>query len=438
ASMVFPTIVAVFGVVAVHGRAGLLARAAQALGVGPPTYLYGLAGILLAHAFFNAPLAARLYLNALEATPAAQWRVAASLGFRPRDVFRLIDRPALRRATPAAAGLIFMLCATSFAPVLALGGGPGAATLEVAIYEALRFEFDLPRAATLAIAQIALATSALALGAAARGPRLGAHEATRPAARIDRDAVSTRIFDAAAFALAGAAILSPVVGAAASGFEAAFAATLSDPSFARALLTSLAIAAPSGLAATAAAWALAAAATRLDVRLGRPRLAAAIGATSSLILAAPPFALATGLFILLRPHVAPANAALPLVIVTNALAALPFALRAIGPALAAGAERHDRLARSLGVEGLARLRLIDWPTIRRPVGLALATATAMSLGDLGVAALFGQSATMTLPVLLYAYLGAYQMDRAAATMLALMALIVGLFLIIERIVGGRA
>ena len=39
--------------------------------------------------------------------------------------------------------MIFLLCFTSFAVVLALGGGPDAATLEVAIFEALRFEGQL-------------------------------------------------------------------------------------------------------------------------------------------------------------------------------------------------------------------------------------------------------------------------------------------------------
>ena len=48
------------------------------------------------------------------------------------------------------------LCATSFTLVLIFGGGPAATTLEVAIYQALRFEFDLGRAALLAAVQFTL------------------------------------------------------------------------------------------------------------------------------------------------------------------------------------------------------------------------------------------------------------------------------------------
>ena len=437
ASMVFPTIVAVFGIVAVHGRAGYVHAAAKAAGFEAPAYLYGLAGVLLAHVFFNAPFAARLYLSALEAAPTAQWRIAASLGFSPREAFALIDAPALMRVTPAIAGLVFMLCATSFAPVLALGGGPAAATLEVAIYEALRFEFDLPRAATLALAQIALASTALAVAAFARPAPHETGAETRASERTDRAADSTRAFDALVFMIAGLVILAPVLGVVAGGAQADFASMFADRAFWGALARSLAIGLTAGTIAAAAAFALAVAATRLEMREGRARLAQALTAPAALILAAPPFALATGLFILLRPLAAPASLGPGLVTLVNALAALPFALRALAPALAASAARHDRLALSLGIEGWNRLRLIDWPLLRRPLGLALATATALSLGDLGVAALFGGGEAMTLPVLLYAELAAYRMDRAAAAMIALVAVTAALFVGLERAIGGR-
>ena len=57
----------------------------------------------------------------------------------------------LRAALPGVAGLVFMLCVTSFTIVLTLGGGPAATTLEVAIYQALRFDFDPARAVALTV-----------------------------------------------------------------------------------------------------------------------------------------------------------------------------------------------------------------------------------------------------------------------------------------------
>ena len=78
------------------------------------------------------------------------------LGMGPAARFRVIEWPALASALPGIAGLVFMLCATSFAVVLTLGGGPSASTLEVAIYQALRFDFDPARAAALTLTQLAL------------------------------------------------------------------------------------------------------------------------------------------------------------------------------------------------------------------------------------------------------------------------------------------
>ena len=52
--------------------------------------------------------------------------------------FRIVEWPYLRRQLlPTAALRIFMLCFASFATVLALGGGPAATTIELAIYQAL-------------------------------------------------------------------------------------------------------------------------------------------------------------------------------------------------------------------------------------------------------------------------------------------------------------
>jgi len=52
-----------------------------------------------------------------------------------------VEWPVIARLLPGLATLVFTLCFTSFAVVLALGGGPRATTLEVAIYQALRFDF---------------------------------------------------------------------------------------------------------------------------------------------------------------------------------------------------------------------------------------------------------------------------------------------------------
>ncbi len=154
--LALPAIVAALGILALLGRAGYLATPLGALSGGAWPGIYGLSGILVAHVFFNLPLATRFFLEALDTLPADQWRLASQLGMGPAASFRLIEWPAMRGALPGVAGLVFMLCVTSFTIVLTLGGGPAATTLEVAIYQALRFDFDPARAVTFTLLQIAL------------------------------------------------------------------------------------------------------------------------------------------------------------------------------------------------------------------------------------------------------------------------------------------
>ncbi|MDJ1654063.1 thiamine/thiamine pyrophosphate ABC transporter permease, partial [Raoultella sp. Ech2A] len=153
-TLILPVLVAVFGILSVYGRQGWLAAAFNALGWRWDFSPYGLQGILLAHVFFNMPMATRLLLQALENIPGEQRQIAAQLGMRGFHFFRFVEWPWLRRQIPPVAALIFMLCFASFATVLSLGGGPRATTIELAIYQALSFDYDPARAAMLALIQM--------------------------------------------------------------------------------------------------------------------------------------------------------------------------------------------------------------------------------------------------------------------------------------------
>ena len=92
---------------------------------------------------------------------------------------------------------------------------------------------------------------------------------------------------------------------------------------------------------------------------------------------------------MLRRIADPFALAMPLIALVNALDGAALRAAQVEPPLILSAERYGRLAASLGLPGLARLRFVDWPLLRRPLAAALAVATALSLGDLGVAAFFG-------------------------------------------------
>jgi thiamine transport system permease protein len=426
---VLPAVVVVFGVIEVLGRAGWLGSGLRLIGIDPGGWLYGLPGILIAHVFFNAPLAARVYLASLAAVPGERWRLAAQLGMPPRTILRVLDLPVLGRETPGIAALIFLLCFTSFAIVLTLGGGPRAATLEVAIYASVRFDVDFARAGLLALLQVAiclaLAAPILWLGRRPAESAAGGIAVVRPDA-ADRQ---TKILDGIALSLGALLVLPPLLAVALSGVAAI--ASLFRADVAEAVTTSFAIAIPAALLSLLLALGLAASARALR-GAGREGSAGMMSLSSGAILAVPPVAVSAGLFVVLRPLADPFTLAIPLIVLVNALTALPFVLRQVEPPLILSAERYGRLAESLGISGTWRLRLVDWPLLRRPLLAALAVATALSLGDLGVAAFFGSGTILTLPLLLYQRLGNYRMAESASVALLLALLVLALFLAAQR------
>ncbi|SFD89938.1 ABC transporter permease family protein [Roseivivax sediminis] len=416
APFILPVIVAVLGLIAVFGNSGIVNGALEALGL-PGITIYGAHGVIVAHVFFNLPLATRMILQGWLALPGERLRLAAELGLGPREVFRVVEWPMLRRIAPQAAAVIFVICLSSFAVALTLGGGPRATTVELAIYQAMRFDFDLGRAAMLACLQLALALAAglVALrlsGAAGMGAGLD-----RVVPRWDAARRSARALDAAAIALAALFLLTPLALVAWNGVPGL--ADLGWPVW-RAAGQSLGVA----LASTALCllWAL--------------PLATRWGEVMGLLgIAISPLVLGTGLFVIVRPYVNPVALALPVTALVNALMALPFALRILRPEAEAIRTDFARLSAALGLSGRVWVTRILLPRLRRPLGFAAGLTAALSMGDLGVIALFADPERATLPLQVYRLMGSYRMEAAQGAALLLLALSLGLFWGFDR--GGR-
>ncbi|MAM10616.1 MAG: thiamine/thiamine pyrophosphate ABC transporter, permease protein [Rhizobiaceae bacterium] len=433
-----PVLIGALGIIGIWGRQGLFNDMLDLAALGRPLQIYGLQGILIAHVYFNLPLAARLILAGLERVPQEYFKTAAMLAMPQRSVFRLIEWPVIAPLIAGVAGLIFMLCATSFTLVLILGGGPAATTIEVAIYQALRFDFNPARAVALSGLQIVL--TALVLAALAFLPRAGdpgTSASSEAGRRPDADHRLSRGFDFALIALFTLWLILPLAIIVVKGAGAGLIGLLVEPVFLRATATSLAIALSAALTALAVALsfitAIGAIRTLRDPGPFYRGSAGAMSAMGSLVLLVPPIVLGTGWFLLLRPFGLTDAAAPVIVAAINALMALPFVLRVLQPAFAVHRSRTARLAASLGLSGLARLRIVDWPGLRRPVLTALAFAMALSLGDLGAVALFGGDQLTTLPWLLYSRLGSYRTDDANG-----LALILGALCLVLMIAGTRA
>jgi len=416
--LALPAIVAILGIVEIYGRSGWLSRVLHL-----EFDIYGLSGILIAHVFFNMPLAARMMLVRLDQLAPEAFRLSAQLGFNAGAVWRFVEWPALREALPGIASLVFVLCAASFATVLILGGGPQATTLEVAIYQALRFDFDPARASLLSIAQVLLCVPLVVLTASAAGRLQHAPAVRATIRRFTSDTSLALAGDSAIIALALLFVFLPLIALILAGIGAPFAWA----AIFSAMVTSLILAGGSTLVSLLLVWPLANAAARGTANATR------LYTTASLLaFIVPPAVLATGWFVLALkagdpPHLAPL-----LVIIMNALMALPFGLSVLGPAVSQSAAQHDRLCAGLGLSGLARLRLVDLPVLARPIGLAAALSFAISLGDLTAISLFGSQDLTTLPALVYRQMGSYRLEAAAGTALVLACFSVAIISLAER------
>jgi thiamine transport system permease protein len=429
APFLLPAIAAVLGILAIWGRSGVISDGLQVFGL-EPINIFGLFGVVLAHVFFNLPLAVRLILQGWLSIPSEHFRLSAQLCFTDRDIRRKLEYPMLASVIPGAFLLIFLLCTTSFAVALALGGGPRATTIEVAIYQALRFDFDLPKAALLALVQFAICAflAALALKyAKVQEMSLGLD---RQPQRWDGTSNFARFGDTGWLMIAGLFLFAPLAALLVRGAPSLLALpTQVWP----ALLTSVVIALCSTALAIVMAVGLSITITRVSLR--RKRASKWMEAIGFLTLAASPFVIGTGLFIIINPWVDPFALALPITAAINAAMALPFALRVILPALLRTEGYYGRLGDSLGMTRWTRFRLAIWPRLKRPVGFAAGLSAALSMGDLGVIALFAPPDIATLPLVMHRLMSDYQMDNARGAALLLIGASLFLFWIFDR--GGR-
>jgi thiamine transport system permease protein len=435
-TLVLPVLVAVFGILSVYGRQGWLAQICNWLGVDYRFSPYGLQGILLAHVFFNLPLATRLLLQALENIAIEQRQLAAQLGMNAWQQFRFVEWPAIRRQIFPAAALIFMLCFASFATVLSLGGGPQATTIELAIYQALSYDYDLSRAATLALIQLFCCLTLVLLSQKlSQALPVGQTHAQRW--RNPDDSPLRRITDGLLIVLALLLILPPLLAVVFDGINRAAVSVLQQPALWQALWTSVRIALGSGLLCVLLTMMLLWSSRELRLRQ-KNGWAQAMDLSGMLILAMPGIVLATGFFLLLGDTTGLPQTPWPLVIMTNALMAVPYALKVLDNPMRDVAERYNPLCISLDMRGWQRLRWVEMSALKRPIAQALAFACVLSLGDFGVIALFGNENFRTLPFYLYQQMGSYRSQDGAVTALLLLLLCFLLFTLIEKLPGRHA
>ena len=213
---VLPSIMVAVGFVATFGANGTLNRALGVFGVGPVDLMYTVEAIVIAHAFYNAPLVARVTVAAWESVDARALETARSLGAGPYRAFYDVVVPQLKPAVLMGAALTFVFTFASFPIVLALGGFE-LATIEVFIYRQLS-NLNYTEAAALAVLELVISLGLLygylRYEAAQRTVRRGVHTQPRRPLIPNRwtpNAIGTRAVVGAYALVAAVVFLGPII-----------------------------------------------------------------------------------------------------------------------------------------------------------------------------------------------------------------------------------
>lgn len=380
--------------------------------------VFSLSGIVVAHVLLNMPFALRLLWQRLSMISPAQIQIAKSLNFSATDMLRWLYLPIILQVIRPVFVLIFLLCFSSFTVVLTLGGGPANTNLEVAIYQALKFDFD-PRAAAIyaAIHGVIALVCILVLGKRTSfgfEMSLQQSKAANYAGWLQRWAMAVLL----------ALLMLPIMALTLRAFDQAW---VWPTRLGSALITSLQIGIGSALVALCLAM----------CRALNPRQTRFARVLDFGLMVSPLMVVTTGLFLLaLKLNIA-FQITQGLIILLNGLMAMPLILSPLQSRVNASRRRYSKLSDSLVLTPWAIWRLVLWPSMSPVLPWLFCLALVLSIGDLGVAALIGSAQFVTLPILIYQAMGSYQMVLASQLTLFMLGLCGGLLVIAELLSTRR-
>jgi thiamine transport system permease protein len=445
---VLPSIMVAVGFAAMFGASGPLNRALSAVGLPTVELMFTLKIIVLAHAFYNAPLVARVVAAAWEGVDARAVETARSLGAEPRRAFRDVVVPQLAPALLTSALLVFIFTFMSFPIVLALGGLE-LATVEVWLYDRIT-RLRLQEAAALAVLE-AMITLGLTYAylhyetarAATRGIAPQARRRLSTAAPLERLAIG------AYGAVLAVVFLGPIASMLVASVtnvggeftlryyefllarRDAVVGTQPDVAVRNSLLFAvgtLAVAVPMGVVVS-----LATARDSVTARL--------VGTLAMLPFAVSGVVVGFGLLqtvvfgVEVLGRTVQVTGAVA-VVAAHAVGAYPFVVRTVSPALSSMDARLVETARALGASRSRALVDVELPLVAPAVAAGAAFAFAISIGEFNsTVVLVEGSDAYTMPVAVERYLSDRTLGPATAMGTVLLVVTGVSFVVIER-VGG--
>jgi len=443
-SLVLPTLVVVFGLIGIFGRNGWINQLSMFLfDTSLGSYIYGLGGILLAHVYLNASFASRALLHSFESIPKEKYKLAKSLDFSLFRRFIYVEYPALKSTLLSIGSTIFLLCFTSFAVVLLLGGSPSYNTLEVAIYEAVKLDFDISMALKLALIQLSISAVFIVLSSSFRVGLLNLK--TSSTNIIWRDSKHVQVFQSFIIIFFTLFFLSPLLVVIIDGIDANYGHILSDVLFIKSFFTSVILAIISSIFTIIIALVLSDTIRNftLDTRYKANTFSKIFNAmvtfSGNIYLAIPSLVLGLGFFLMSQKYGGSQFIwSLVALLIANVLMSLPFALGILGPVMQKTAQRYDKLVFSLGLTKIQRWVYVEYPYMKSALAYVFALAFCFSLGDLGIIAHFGSDEFTTLPWYLYQLMGSYRNADAAGVALVMLVMVLGVFILVPKLFRGKS
>ncbi len=452
---VLPSIMVVVGFVATFGQFGTLNGVLSTLGLERVQFLYTLEVVVLAHAFYNAPLVTRMVATAWENVDASAVETARSLGASPLRAFRDVVAPQLLPALAASALLTFVFTFMSFPIVLALGGLQ-LATVEVWLYARIQ-QLDYATAAGLATLETAVSLALTYAYLRYEGSQ-SADGTANPLAR-------NRLFDASGprewLVRSGIGVYGVVVAAVfvapLASMVLASVGGLEEPTLRwwRFLVdrqasggrtqpaTAVRYSLQFGVAALAVALPMGVVVGAFSARGGRGRKV--VDAVLMAPIAVSGIVVGFGLLrsLVFGVEVGDYRVSLvgpAVVVMAHAVAGYPFVVRNVAPMLSAVDSRLVESARALGASRGRALWDVELPLVWPGVLAGAAFAFAISVGEFDSTVILAGDGVYTMPVALKRFL----VDRtagpstgpAAAMGTVLLAVTAASFVVIDR-VGGR-
>ena len=410
-AFVMPSFVLITGLMILLGANGWLN-----FGDPRPWSLFGLQGILLAHVYLNMPLAVRVLYQALQSVPQDSWRLSQQHRLTGWQRWSHIEWPAIKPHVGLLAAFIFVLCFNSFAVVLTLGGGPKSTTLELAIYQALKYDFNLSEALLLSVVQAVIAGSVLlAAGYSGKSSlfRIAVQHRPTGLAVSAANALGHRLVYAVAWVFLLLPIVAVMIKALSHGTQ------LQGIPLLAATGQSLLIAVSAALVAVPLGWLMLWPARHFQGTHARIALWAEWLALHHMVI--PTLVIGVGWFAFWVSRIDINRASIPLLVMLNALVLVPFVVLQLKPLLVLWDQQHRRLLGNWRPNLWHRF-FIEWTFIVPTLKPLFALALVLALGDVPLFALFGQSDQPTLTWYIYRLAGSYRLDQAAQAALMLLLL----------------